>query len=135
MIIIDSKNVEYVSYGGFYTVILRGKFSEITQQEYRFISCHPANILITENFQYDSFSFKLSLKEKKKIKKWFWQKEVITEYALVIYSTNSLTQHMYSFPTYDYNLYGEFVFEMVISRENYKKYVFQKELRELLGES
>jgi len=135
MIVLDRDNVEIVSYSGFYSVILRGKFNEITTQEYRFLSCHPANILITEKFEYDSFSYKLFLREKKKVKFWkFFTREVVTEYNLVIYSTNSLTQHMYSFPNYDYNLYGDFVFEMIISRKNYKKYIFQNELKNVLAE-
>lgn len=136
MIVLHTNKAQYVSYGKeLFTVILEGEFKGIDHKEYRFVTCNPANLLVGEGYEYETFSYRLILREKQIVKKWFFfEREETVEYTIQLYSINSMMNYVYTLPAYNSNLCGEFVYEMVITKANYKKYIFKQELKQLLNE-
>lgn len=132
MITLHIKDNEIINYNGTYSVVVRGEFNNPTAQEYRFLTCNPQNILVTEKYDYTLFSYKLYLKEKKiKQKWWFFKTEEIITHDVQIYSSNSVMTYIWALPSYNIDLFGEFMFELIIDKENYKKLNFHRELQKI----
>lgn len=117
------------------TVILYGKFSDLTAAEYRYLTINPHYLTkyLNININFDQYYYKGQIEVVETVGFWIFKKKKTRYSDVYINSFNTSYTYLQVTPEYDINIKGLFVIELIVNRHEYKRLKMIEELKELLS--
>jgi hypothetical protein len=133
---LDKNDIQVNSFNDYYIIYLEGTFHDLTPHEYRFLTFTPHNILYEKDIdvKHSEYYYKAELTETEMVPRKYipiLKKKQEKHHFVTINSYNNSTSYAFLLPYYDASLHGTFRFELIVSKDEYKRIMFKKTLEDL----